>query len=78
MTPPLTRETLAELRRLREAAGVTATALMAAVAAKDFAAMTRLRRLLHRQRHDARAALLLHSEALLTAAERGLDVEDGR
>ncbi len=76
--PDLTRETLAELRRLREAIGQNESAMLAAMSRGDFPSMAKCRRRWRRSITAYRAGLHFHAEALLAAAERGLGAGDGR
>lgn len=78
MTPPLTRETLAEIRRLRGAVTLAQAAADKALDDGIGGNLPRLRRRRDRAVTKLREALHRHCEALLAAAERGLDVEDGR
>ena len=84
MTPPLTRETLTEIRRLRDA---MPSSLPRLTAVKD-GGLYKIVGLADRTLHiasdviptDAKliARLLNNLDSLLAAAERGLDVEGGR
>lgn len=77
MTPPLTRETLAELWRLRDVL-LLAEDYVAVAYNRGGEAFAEARRKRCTARNFYRSALHRHSRALLAAAERGLDVEGGR
>lgn len=74
--PDLTRETLAELREMNEAVAAKYLRYLAALATSQTANVARGD--WEEAREDMEAALYLHRDSLLLAAERGLGAEGGR